>query len=78
MEVFSSEEITFSCSPSGRPSQTRAYRSRTRVALAAKSGSRMNSQDRYCQGLSVSAARMRRTVEAEIAGVMPRDHGLLC
>ena len=42
------------------------------MALAAKSGSRMNSQDRYCQGLIVSAARVRRTAEAGIAGAMPR------
>src|SRR5260370_1334190 len=33
----------------------------------------MNSQDRYCQGLIVSAARIRRTVEAEIAPAMPRS-----
>jgi len=32
----------------------------------------MNSQDRYCQGLIVSAARVRRTAEAGIAGAMPR------
>jgi hypothetical protein len=39
--------------------------------LAAKFGSRTEIQDRCCQGLSASAVRMRRTVDAEIASVMP-------
>ena len=70
MGVFSSE-ITYSSSPSGWPSQVRAYRSSTRWALAAKSGSRMEIQDRYCQGLIASWVRIRRTVEGDIAGAIP-------
>jgi hypothetical protein len=31
----------------------------------------MNTQQACCQGLSTSAARIRRTVEADIASVMP-------
>jgi hypothetical protein len=40
--------------------------------LVAKSGSRGNSQDRYCQGLIASVASHRRTVDAETASTMPR------
>jgi signal transduction histidine kinase len=43
-----------------------------RLALPAKSGSRMKIQDWCCQGLIVSAARIRRIVDAEIAGREPR------
>ena len=38
MEVFSSALMTYSSSPSGSPSQVRAYRSSTRAALSRKSG----------------------------------------
>jgi hypothetical protein len=71
MEVFSSEEITYSPTPSGFPSQRPSYRSRIRVALAAKSGSRGKIQDLYCQGLIASSASHRRTVDAEIPTAMP-------
>jgi hypothetical protein len=43
-----------------------------RLALPAKSGSRMKIQDWCYQGLIVSAARIRRIVDAEIAGREPR------
>ena len=77
MEVFSSLEMTYSSVAERlRRRQVRAYRSSTRAALAAKSGSRMKIQDRYCQGLSASAASQRRTVEAEIAAAMPAADGL--
>ena len=72
MEVFSSLETTYSSSPSGTPSNVRAYRSRTRWALARKLGSRMKIQDRYCQGLRASSRSQRRTVDAETVSVIPR------
>ena len=53
---------TTSFAPRGWPSQTPAYRSNTRAALAAKSGSRMEIHDWYCHGLSASSASQRRTV----------------
>ena len=53
------------------PSQTRAYRSRTRAAFAAKSGSRGKIHDRYRHGLIASACNQRRTVDDEIAATRP-------
>jgi len=39
--------------------------------VPAKSGSRTEIQDRWCQGLIASSARMRRTVDAEIGSAIP-------
>src|ERR687889_174012 len=64
MEVFSSAQITTSFGPNGWPSQIPAYRSSTRAALTAKSGSRIEIQDRCCHGLRASAASHRRTDDA--------------
>ncbi|WP_338785683.1 hypothetical protein [Streptomyces sp. DG1A-41] len=72
-EVFSSALMTYSSSPSGRPCQVRAYRSRTRAALVQKSGSVMKIHERCCQGLIASAASQRRTVEADTNVTMPRS-----
>jgi hypothetical protein len=47
----SSAQITKSFGPKSCPSQIPAYRLSTRAALTAKSGSRMEIQDRCCQGL---------------------------
>ena len=71
IEVFSSLEITNSRGPSVRPAHRRSYRSSTRSAFAAKSGSRGNNHDRNCQGLIASRASQRRTVAGEIASAMP-------
>lgn len=68
IEVFSSEEITYSSSRSRTSSHRRAYRSRMRLALSTNGGSRANSHERYCQGLRASVARIRRTVEGDIGG----------
>ena len=67
IEVFSSAQITKSFSPRGSPSQIRAYKSSTRAALPAKSGSRMAIQQRCCQGLTGSSASHPRTVDTEAA-----------
>jgi hypothetical protein len=71
MEVFSSLQITYSREPSFLTCQRRSYSSSTRSALLAKSGSRGNSHDRYCHGLTASRASHRHTVEADIASAMP-------
>jgi len=63
MEVFVSAEITYSSSVNAVPSQTRAYRSSTVVALAAKSGSLMKIHDWCCHGLIASSASHRPTAE---------------
>jgi hypothetical protein len=73
MAGFSSLEMTYSSGPSGFPSHMPWYRSRTRVALARKWGSRMEIQDRYCQGLRASLASQRRTVDAEMLSTKPRS-----
>src|SRR5215211_1984345 len=65
MEVFSSAEMTYSPEPNAWPWNTRAYRSSTRVALAAKSGSRGKTQERCCHGLMASWQSQRRTVEVD-------------
>ncbi len=67
IEVFSSAQMTKSFSPRGPSSQIPAYRSRTRAALTAKSGSRAEIHERCCHGLSASPASHRRTVDAEAA-----------
>src|ERR671922_780355 len=69
---FSSAHTTNSPGPSRRPAKRRWYRSSTRPALAAKAGSRTNSQERCCQGLIASSASQRQIVEAE-ASVTPRS-----
>src|SRR4029077_3750846 len=71
MEGFSSDEITKSLAPNGFPSQTRAYRSSTRPALVAKSGSEMKIHDWYCHGLSASSDSHLRTVACEIDSQIP-------
>jgi len=58
-----SAEITYSSSVNAVPSQTRAYRSSTVVALAAKSGSLMKIHDWCCHGLIASSASHRPTAE---------------
>ena len=72
IEVFSSAHTTNSPSPSSSPCHVRAYRSSTRAALTAKSGSRGKIHDRCCQGLRTSSASQRRTVDAETASTIPR------
>jgi hypothetical protein len=72
MEVFSSAQTTKSLFDKGSPSHSPAYRSSTRAALTAKSGSRGKIQDRCCHGLSASSANQRRIVEADTCSVMPR------
>ena len=57
--------------PSRRPFHQPAYKSKTTAALAAKSGARGAIQDRYCHGLSASAASQRRTVAAEMSATIP-------
>src|SRR6478609_5754784 len=71
MEVFSSAEITYSSGRSGASLNRRAYRSSTRAALAAKSGSRGKIQDRCCQGLIASVLSQRQMVVPEIEATMP-------
>src|SRR5262245_23435942 len=71
MEVFSSAEITYSSYRSGWASRRRLYRSSTRAALVAKSGSRGKIQDRCCQGLIASAESQRQMVVPEIEATMP-------
>src|SRR3954447_9983929 len=90
MEVFSSAQITTSPGPNGWPFQIPAYRSSTRAALTAKSGSRIEIHDRCCHGLRASAASHRRTEDAEaltwqrmpssrtISGQLHRDSGTPC
>jgi len=64
--------MTYSSRRSRRPCQRRSYRSRTRAAFRAKSGSRGKIHDRCCHGLIASAANQRRTVEPDSVAVMPR------
>src|SRR6476661_1124227 len=71
MEVFSSAQITYSSGRSGASLNRRAYRSSTRAALVAKSGSRGKIQDRCCHGLIASADSQRQIVVPEIAATMP-------
>src|SRR6476620_11644976 len=71
MEVFSSAEMTYSSGRSGVSWKRRPYRSRTRAALAPKSGSRGKIQERCCQGLIASALSQRQIVVPEIEAVMP-------
>lgn len=72
MEVFSSALITYSSSPSCSPCQVRAYRCSTQAAFSQKPGLVMKVPERCCQGLSASWASQRRTVDADMNGVMPR------
>ena len=60
--VFSSALITKSSACRGWPSHSRAYRSRIRLAFAAKSGSRGKIQARCCQGRMASSWSHRHTV----------------
>src|SRR6266542_928582 len=72
MLVFSSAEITYSSFASGDPSNSPAYRSSTRAALASKSGSRGNIQERKVQGRMASSASHRQIVDSEMLAAMPR------
>src|SRR6266511_2791156 len=71
MEVFSSAEMTNSPDSSRRPWNRRPYRSNTRPALAAKSGSRGKIQERCRQGLSASSSSQRQIVETETSLTRP-------
>src|SRR6266542_2183658 len=71
MEVFSSAEITNSAGCRVFPSHRRAYRSKTRPALASKSGSLGKIQLRYVQGLMASSVSHRHTVASETLATMP-------
>ncbi|MCE7883309.1 MAG: hypothetical protein DYH08_05490 [Actinobacteria bacterium ATB1] len=53
------------------PSQTRWYRSSTRAAVVAKSGSRGKIQDRYCHSLMASSASHRRMMEVATEDTSP-------
>ena len=72
MLVFSSALMTNSSSCSGRPSHSPAYRSRTRAALAPKSGSRGKIQLRWVQGLIASSSSQRQIVVSLIEATSPR------
>jgi hypothetical protein len=63
--------MTNSRALSGRPCQTRSYRSRMRPALAAKSGSRGKIQLRCRQGRSASALSQRHKVAPLISATNP-------
>src|SRR5262245_52428122 len=71
MLVFSSADITKSSAPSGTPSQTRWYRSRTGPALVAKWGSRGKTQLRCCQGRRASLLSQRHNVAPLISATRP-------
>src|SRR5512132_4482569 len=69
--VFSSAESTYSSSPSSWPWKLRWYRSRTRLALAAKSGARGKIHEWYRHGLMASSASQRPSVVVETASTSP-------
>src|SRR3954465_1305242 len=64
--------MTYSSGRSRRASKTRAYRSSTRPALAANSGSRRKIHDLVCHGLIASSCSQRQIVVAD-ASVTPRS-----
>src|SRR4051794_22262639 len=69
--------MTYSSGRSRRASKTRAYRSSTRPALAANSGSRRKIHDRVCHGLIASSRSQRQIVVAD-ASVTPRSMTSRC
>src|SRR3954451_13274716 len=69
--------MTYSSGRSRRASKTRAYRSSTRPALAANSGSRRKIHDRVCHGLIASSRSQRQIVVAD-ASVTPRSMPSRC
>src|SRR5215216_935273 len=71
MEVFSSAEMTYSPGPSASPWNTRAYRSSTTAALAAKSGSRGKIQERCRHGRIASSFSHRHSVDTETWSTRP-------
>src|SRR5215472_5702384 len=71
MEGLASTQMTWSPGGSRLPWQYPWYRSRMTVALAAKSGSRGEIQDWYCQGLMGCSAKIRKTEEGEICRASP-------
>src|SRR5829696_2043887 len=71
MEVFSSAEITNSPGSSRRPWKRRAYRSSTRPALTAKSGSRGKIQERCRHGRIASSFSHRHSVDTETWSTRP-------
>src|SRR6266545_929357 len=72
MLVFSSAEITYSSFASGDPSNSPAYRSSTRAALASKSGSRGKIQERKVHGRMASSSSQRQMVASEMEATIPR------
>src|SRR4051795_12151971 len=69
--------MTYSSGRSRRASKTRAYRSSTRPALAANSGSCRKIHDRVCHGLIASSRSQRQIVVAD-ASVTPRSMTSRC
>jgi hypothetical protein len=67
---FSSVLITYS-SPSSWPSQIHCYKSSTRPALAAESGSRGKIHDRYRRGRIASSSSQRCTVDCDTDATRP-------
>src|SRR5712691_2049721 len=71
MLVFSSAEMTNSSFWRGLPFQERPYRSRMRLALTAKLGSRGKIQVRWYQGRMASAWSHRQMVLPEMVATKP-------
>ena len=72
MLVFSSAREDELVVAERRPSQQPAYRSRTRAAFVAKSGSRGKIQLRWVQGLIASSLSQRQMVVPLIEAARPR------